>query len=149
MRAWLENLHAVSSNRRSHRLDAAGPETPSASQADADWLLQHYDFARARTLLDRILPGSKRGIYIVSSLQPVSESKPPYLVQDLSACHSTRWPLPAWVEAFVNEAAQERVWNPAEEAALVDQLRATVLSLTKDSPSIKLPLPGVKWIALL
>jgi hypothetical protein len=117
-------------------------EKPSG-KPDADWVLQHYDFARAKALLDTVAPSAKPGMYIVSSLQPISKSRAPYLVQDLSA--ATPALAASWVEAFINQAAQERTWNAAEEASLVDQLRATVLSLAKD---VKLPVL-MKWIALL
>jgi hypothetical protein len=121
-------------------------EKPSG-KAEADWVLQHYDFARARALLDSAAPNAKPGIYIISSLQPISKSRAPYLVQDLSAASPAM--AASWIEAFINQAAQERMWNPAEEASLVDQLRATVLSLANnDLPEIKLPLL-MKWIALL
>jgi hypothetical protein len=117
-------------------------EKPSG-KVEADWVLQHYDFARARALLDQAAPNAKPGVYIVSSLQPMSKSRAPYLVQDLSSASPAL--VGSWVGAFVNQAAQEHTWNPAEEASLVDQLRATVLSLAKD---IKLPVV-MKWIALL
>jgi len=118
------------------------PVTPP----DADWLLQHFDYARARTLLDKVFPGGKPGLYIVSSLLPLPKSKPPYLVQDLSA--ATPALAASWVEAFINEAAQEHTWNSAEEASLVDQIRATVLAIAGEASNIKLPLL-MKWIALL
>jgi hypothetical protein len=117
-------------------------EKPSG-KVEADWVLQHYDFARARALLDQAATNAKPGIYIVSSLQPISKSRAPYLVQDLSSASPAL--VSFWVEAFINQAAQERTWNPAEVASLVDQLRATVLSLAKD---IQLPVL-MKWIALL
>jgi hypothetical protein len=111
--------------------------------ADLEWALQHYDFQRARTLLEKVTPVSKPGIYIISSLQPIAKSRPPYLVQDLSA--ATPMLAASWVEAFINEAAQERLWNPAEEASLVDQLRTTVMSIAQN---LTLPIL-MKWIALL
>jgi hypothetical protein len=120
-------------------------EKPSGDP-DAEWVLQHYDFARARALLENIFATAKSGIYIVSSLQPISQSRAPYLVQDLSAASPAL--AAAWVEAFINEAAQEHTWNPGEVALLVDQLRATVLSLAAGMPDIKLPLL-MKWIALV
>jgi hypothetical protein len=73
-------------------------------------------------------------------------SKPPYLIQDLSA--ATPALAAAWVEAFINQAAQEHTWNAANEASLVDQLRATVLSMAGEIPSIR-PALLMKWIALL
>jgi hypothetical protein len=117
-------------------------EKPSVAPS-AEWTLKHYDFPHARTLLEKAFPGSKPGIYIVSSLQPLSKSRPPYLIQDLSA--ATPSLVSQWVEAFINEAAQERSWTSPSVASLVDQLRSTLLAL---DPNLRLPLL-MKWIALL
>jgi hypothetical protein len=151
IRAWLALNAPVAELRRVLKpgepiaLGLPVLEKPT-SKPDADWVLQHYDLPRARTLLEKIFPSGKPGIYIVSSLQPVSQSKPPYLIQDLSA--ATPALAASWVEAFINEAAQQRTWTPADEASLVDQLRATVLSIAREVPNIGLPLL-MKWIALV
>ena len=117
-------------------------EKPATTPNPA-WILQHYDFPRARTLLAKALPNGKPGIYILSSLQPLSKSRPPYLIEDLSA--ATPALAAQWVEAFINEAAQEHSWNTSSLASLADQLRATLLAL---DPNLRLPLL-LKWIALL
>lgn len=115
----------------------------TAGEPDPEWTLQHYDFQRAHALLDKVFPGNRPGVYVVSSLQPIANSRPPYLIQNLS---STTPPLAAqWVEAFLNEAAQEHSWNAASVAELADQMRATVLVLNRN---LKLP-QLMKWIALL
>jgi hypothetical protein len=148
LRAWLplngpiEELRRILKPSESVAMGLPVLERPPA-KPDVDWVQQHYDFGRARAWLDKAAPSAKPGIYIVSSLQPISKSRPPYLIQDLSG--SSPAIVASWVEAFINEAAQERTWNPAEEASLVDQLRVTVLSIDKD---LKLPIL-MKWIALL
>ncbi len=100
----------------------------------------------ARTLLEKISSEAPPGIYIVSSLQPLPGSRPPYLIQDLS--HALPSLAAAWVEAFINEAAQEHFWSPSSEAALVDELRNTVGALAGDVPGFR-PALLMKWIALL
>lgn len=148
LRAWLPLNGPVAELRRS--LKPGEPivmglpvlEKPSV-KPDLEWAAQHYDFERALALLEKAQPGAKPGVYIVSSLQPIAKSRPPFLIQDLSGVSAAV--AGSWVEAFINEAAQEHTWNPAEEGSLVDQLRGTVLSLGKE---MKLPLL-MKWIALI
>lgn len=148
LRAWLDLNSPIAELRRVLKpgetvaLGVPVGEKPS-SKPDVEWVLQHYDFTKARTLLERAAPDAKPGLFIVSSLQPISNSRPPYLVQDLSGASPVL--AGTWIEAFINEAAQGRTWNPAEEASLVDQLRSTVLALDKN---LKLPVL-MKWIGLL
>jgi hypothetical protein len=93
----------------------------------AKWLLDHYDFARARFLL-RPLPGNlRRGPYFVSSLYPLGKagrSSPEYLIQDLSAVPPHL--IDAWVVEFLNQSAQERFWKPATLEQLALKLRTIV-----------------------
>ncbi len=146
--AWLALNPSVASLRGflkpGERISLTLPvlEKPTTT-LDPDWILQHYDFARARTFLAKAVPNSKPGIYILSSLLPLSKSKPPYLIEDLSA--ATPALAAQWVEAFINEAAQEHSWNTSSIASLADQMRATLLAL---DPNLRPPLL-LKWIALL
>jgi hypothetical protein len=121
-------------------LQAPVVEQPTTAP-DPDWLLGHYDFARARALLEKVALANKPGIYIVSSLKPLPASSPPYLVQNLS--QATPEVAASWVEAFINEAAQEHSWNPRSQAALVDELRMTLLAISKGNSIV------MKWISLL
>jgi len=93
----------------------------------AKWLLDHYDFARARFLL-RSLPGNlRRGPYFVSSLYPLGKAEglsPEYLIQDLSGVPAHL--IDAWVVEFLNQSAQERFWKPATLEQLGLKLRTIV-----------------------
>jgi hypothetical protein len=108
-----------------------------ANPPDAAWVLEHYDFPRAQTLLAKASPSSRSGIFIVSSLSPLAKSRAPYLFQNLSAASPSL--ASSWVEAFINLAAQEHSWTPSSEASLLDQIRAVVSALGG----------SMKWTSLL
>jgi hypothetical protein len=91
------------------------------------------------------MPLPRSGVLIVSSLQPIAKSRPPYLMQDLSS--TTPAIASQWVEAFINVAAQEHSWTPASQASLLDQLRSTVSALARQMPGFSPALP-MKWITL-
>jgi hypothetical protein len=123
-------------------------EVPT-SYPDATWVLQQYDFARAKSLLQTTVHSEKPGVFIVSSLKPLSRSRPPHLFQNLSA--ATPALSVKWVDAFLNLAAQERSWNAASETALVDQLRTTVLSISREAStqsSTLQPSQLQRWISM-
>jgi hypothetical protein len=122
-----------------------GTEPPQA--ADAPWVLQHYDYARARLLLD-VLPGNRKsGIYLVSSLKPLSEGpNPPYLLQDLSTVPTEPPDLISWwIDEFLNQAAQERFWEPKTTELFVLKLRTTISALASGLPEVQQALD--KWVA--
>ena len=114
---------------------------------DAAWLLKHYDYARARVLLDA-LPGSrKEGIYLVSCLKPlIGSSAPPYLVQDLSTVPTEPPDLISWwMREFLNQASQERFWQPRTVELLTLKLRTSIALLATGLPEVR---KGVDtWIA--
>jgi hypothetical protein len=112
------------------------PDTAPSSQ----WILDHYDYARARAVLD-LLPGSHReGPYIVSLLRPagqLQESLGPHLLQDLSAV-PTKPPdlISWWVRAFMDQAAQEHSWNTLTMQSLVLKLRTTIAIVAVGLPDV-------------
>jgi hypothetical protein len=113
----------------------------------AVWLLEHYDYARARVYLD-LLPGSgKDGIYLVSCSKALSGgSNPPYLFQDLSTVPVAPEDLVTpWVKEFLNQAAQEQFWEPHTTENLVLKLRTTIAVLATGLPDVQNALH--KWIA--
>jgi hypothetical protein len=116
--------------------------------ASAEWLLENYDFARARSLL-RLLPGNTReGPYIVSSLKPLGGPTPsappgPWLFQDLSRVPPHL--VASWVKEFLNQAAQERFWEENRAEALARKLRLTIGVLSLGLPEVRKGLDD--WIA--
>ncbi|MEE9543857.1 MAG: hypothetical protein V3V95_08760, partial [Thermodesulfobacteriota bacterium] len=112
----------------------------------AEWVLRHYDYARARLLLAS-LPGNHReGPYIVSFRKPYGWKglvEPPYLYQDQS------WVPPKlvseWMNAFLNQAAQERFWEENVGERLVRNLRTIIGVAAVGLPEVKNSLS--EWIA--
>jgi hypothetical protein len=108
------------------------------NEVRARWLLDHYDFARARFLLRR-LPGSLRqGPYFVSSLQPLgnaAQTPREYLFQDLSTVPQHL--IDSWVIAFLNQSAQERFWKPSTVEALNLRMRTLIGVLAVGLPDVR------------
>lgn len=112
----------------------------------AEWVLSHYDYARAVILL-RALPGSRSdGPYIVSLLKPLSGTDSitgNYLLQDLSSVPADL--VSAWVKLFINQASQEHFWESQTATTLALHLRTAVGILAVGLPDVQRSLTG--WIA--
>ena len=112
----------------------------------AKWVLDNYNYARARALL-KTLPGSYRdGPYIVSSLKPISgipSVSGRYLYQDLSSVPPDL--VSSWEKEFLNQAAQERFWDERSAEILVLKLRTAIGILAIGLPDVQKSLEG--WIA--
>jgi hypothetical protein len=128
-----------------HGQDILKNLTPDHYTEVAQWVLAHYDYARARVLLNN-LPGDRReGPYIVSFLKPLSGDSlsTPYLYQDQS------WVPPhlvaLWMKEFLNQATQERFWEPSTGEQLVLKLRTTIGILAVGLPEVQNALED--WIA--
>lgn len=115
-----------------------------ASRAGADWIVDNYDHARARSLL-RHVPGANRdGPYLVSTLRPLADGTGgQYLFQDLSSVPPHL--AASWVKEFLNQAAQERFWDERTGARLALKLRVTVGILGEGLPEVKKALDT--WIS--
>ena len=125
-------------------------EITPVSNPSADWILDHYDYARARALLD-LVPGTHReGPYIVSALKPLGsgDSTSQYLFQDLSAVPAGGGDLISWwIREFLNQAAQERFWEPRTAESLVLKLRTTIAVLATGFPVVQEGLDSfISWI---
>jgi hypothetical protein len=120
------------------------PDPPTA-----EWLLANYDFARARILLNLLSPSYQTGPYIVSTLVPLSiASAMPaqYLFQDLSLVPVEPQDLLSWwVRAFLNQAAQQRFWQPQTGELLALKLRTMISVEAMALPEVEKQLGS--WIA--
>ena len=94
-------------------------------------LLEHYNFAKAQSLLGVLSGERQSGIYFVSSMKPLSENpSPPYVIQNLTAVPTSPSDLIMWwVQEFENQAAQEHFWEPRTTRMLVLRLRTTIAVL--------------------
>jgi hypothetical protein len=101
-----------------HRTDP-----PIDMQSAVDWILQHYDYARARRILASMPGEHLSGPYLVSSKVPWSARTmdSPCLWQDLSSI--TPRLASVWMVEFRRQAAKERYWQRP------DDLRAWALEL--------------------
>lgn len=122
-------------------LEGAPPKT-----VPANWVLEHYNYARARALL-KGLPGAYRdGPYIVSSLKPLSgvaSISGQYLFQNLSSVPPDL--VSSWEKEFLNQTAQERFWDERSTEKLVLKLRTTIGVLAVGLPDVRKGLND--WIA--
>ncbi len=120
--------------------------SPRGPTVSAEWVLDNYDYARARALL-RHVPGSHRdGPYLVSVLTPLGgagSSSGQYLFQDLSSVPPHL--AASWVKEFLNQAAQERFWDERTGARLALKLRVTVGILGEGLPEVRKALDN--WIS--
>jgi hypothetical protein len=111
--------------------------------------VDHYDYARARVLLDS-LPGDLReGPYLVSVLKPLASTAPrEYLFQNLSFVPDDDDKLISyWVREFLAQAAQERFWEPRTLDSFVLKLRTTIAVLSFGLQPVQKGLESwVSWI---
>ena len=114
-------------------VDAKPPEFISA-----EWVLEHYNYARAVVLL-RALPGTHRdGPYIISTLEPLtgkSSSPDKFLLQNMSSVPPHL--VGAWIKQFINQAAQERFWQPNSMEKLVLKLRTSIGVMAIGLPEVQ------------
>ncbi len=112
-----------------------------------DWVLEHYDYGRARVLLNTISNDLRNGPYFISTLEPLSgksELLSKYLYQDLSAVplHLTSM----WVKEFLNQSAQERFWEERTARRFVLEIRTTIGQLAEGLPDVRNALKDwIKW----
>jgi len=104
-------------------------ERPTQTQKvpPADWVLSHYNFARAEVLIHKLQKAYVNGPYVISTLVPLSiQSQPPdqFLVQDMSNVPSEVAGL--WEQEFERRAAQKDFWAPATRDQAILQLRTFV-----------------------
>jgi hypothetical protein len=122
------------------------PAKPLAGQ----WVLDNYDYARARSLL-RALPGPNRdGPYILAAFRPLGGAAAgpvsgPYLFQDLSSVPPHL--AASWVREFLNQAAQERFWEERTAVQLTQRMRVTVGIMGAGLPEVRKALDSwITWV---
>lgn len=100
------------------------------------WVLEHYDYARALHLLRDAPEISKDGPYLLSTFNPLSNNPltKPYLKQDLA--HVPPDLVWAWTREFLNQTAQEHFWEEKSLTKIQLNLRTTVAILAKGLPAV-------------
>jgi hypothetical protein len=120
------------------------PDSPAA-----EWLLENYDFARARVLLDLLSSSYQTGPYFVSTLTPLSSLQTiphDHLFQDLSLVPADPQDLLSWwIRAFLNQTAQQQFWQPQTGELLALKLRTIIGVEATGLPEVQKQLAS--WIA--
>jgi hypothetical protein len=125
-------------------------KVPSLPYPTAAWILENYDFARARAILDELPGNYHAGLYLVSALQPLTDTQTKtdhYLIQDLTTVPNKPPELILWwVREFLNQAAQERFWNTKNAELLELRLRTTISVIAVGLPEVQEQLSNwIKW----
>jgi hypothetical protein len=91
-----------------------------------DAVLEHYDYARAEVMLASLPERPGTGPVILSVLAPLDVTTHPHpvLVQDLT--HAQPALMETYVNAFVQQAGQERFWKESALASFQIGLRNTL-----------------------
>jgi hypothetical protein len=121
-----------------------GDLSASNDLSAVEWLLDHYDYNRARNVLRALHGPHSDGPYIVSARQPLTGAagtSAGYVRQDLS--HAPPEFAASWVKIFLSESEQmPGTPGGLQEAAL--KLRETVALAADSLPQIQAALK--KWI---
>ncbi len=121
------------------------PPPPSPS---AEWILDHYNYARARSLLRTLRRELRDGPYIISTLKPLStfQTTPDkYLFQDMSSVPPHL--ISSWVKEFINQAAKERHWDEKTTWQLVLNLRDEIGIAAVGFPEVQKALKeNIAWL---
>ncbi len=92
-----------------------------------DWVLDHYDYARAQFLLASFPEKHGSGPFIVSALHPVGGPGTVtghYVFEDLSSVPPSA--IQFWIQQFMSQTAQERFWQPNTLDAVALRLRTAI-----------------------
>jgi hypothetical protein len=125
--------------------------SPHATTVLDEWILDHYNYDRARSLL-RFLRGAHRtGPYIISTLHPLGGYEPfpaRYLLQDLSLVPYDQPDLIyAWVREFLQRASQPQRWEEVGAKQFAERLRQGIAMVATDVPEIRNTLDSrITWV---
>jgi hypothetical protein len=120
---------------------------PAPATVSPQWVLDNYDYARARVLLRAVGRDGRQGPYLLSSLQPLdgaTAATGPHLFQDLSSIPPTL--ATAWTSAFLNQAAQQRFWEERTASMVGLRMRTTIRVLAMGLPEVQRSLgEWIRW----
>ncbi len=120
---------------------------PASAAVSPQWVLDNYDFARARVLLRAIGRTGRDGPYLISALHPLdggTAATGPHLFQDLSSIPPTL--ATAWTREFLNQSAQQRFWDERRGAMVGLRMRTTIRVLAMGLPDVQRSLgEWIRW----
>jgi len=115
--------------------------------APAKWVLDHYDYARARAILHTLPRAHPDGPYILSARVPLTgkQSAPPdYLEQDLS--HAPADFAASWVKTFLAQFSAPTDWQAGRLRPAALAFIQTLTTLSTEYPQVQRALE--KWITV-
>lgn len=117
-------------------VDAAPPNIVDVKLL-AKWVLDHYDYARARYLLRHFSGNNRNGPYLASILDPLGGSTPlsHSLFQNLSSVPPQL--AGSWIKEFMNQAAQEHFWETKSLSQLRLKVRSVIAILSMALPEVR------------
>ena len=100
-----------------------------AENANPEWLLDHYDYARAKLILRKFNGEQGRGPVLITSLLPLTTNDPAHgqtLLQNLSTVPAAM--AGYWMESFLRQASQDRFWMRPARVNFALQMRTILES---------------------
>jgi hypothetical protein len=127
--------------------------SPHAITLLDEWILDHYNYGRARSLLRFVRGAHRAGPYLISTLSPLSGYEPfptRYLLQDLSLVPYDHPDLVfAWVQEFLQRASQPQRWEEMSTKQFALRLRQAIAIVATDIPEIRNTLESrITWVEL-
>jgi hypothetical protein len=109
----------------------------------AAWLLEHYDFERAKVLLKKLEGSHVAGPYIVSFLTPLTGNNvtPPYLYQDQSLVPPDL--IASWMKLFIIQSEKEKFWEAETMRTMVLKMRLCVGVIGQAVPEVTKELDNI------
>ncbi len=113
-------------------------DSEPSDKVTVDWVLDHYDYARAQFLLASFPEKHGSGPFIVSALHPVGGPGTVtghYVFEDLSSVPPSA--IQFWIQQFMSQTAQERFWQPNTLDAVALRLRTAISIAAAGLPDVR------------
>jgi hypothetical protein len=124
--------------RRELNANQVPVDSPIPDKVTPQWLLDRYDYARARAILAKVDSSLRKGPYLISTLKTASEQQQitgAVLFQDLSLVPPHL--VASWYEMFLNQAAQERFWEERRLQQIALRMRTVIAVLAIGLPEVQ------------
>lgn len=93
----------------------------------SEWIIENYDYAKARYFINKLDPELLKGPYIISYKKPlskVSELKTKYLFQNMSNVEPELITL--WIDEFLKQSSKAKYWDEEHLNNFTNDLRNTI-----------------------
>ncbi len=120
--------------------------SPAEVEKVSQWIVDHYDYARARRILNAFPGGHRGGPYLISVSTPLTGAAPAagqYLRQDLSSVPAEF--IHKWITEFLDQAGRPQCWEEPCVIRMTLRLRAVLIEAAQALPEVKNALED--WIA--